>query len=60
MYAGSLVSTSTGKEHTLSNIEAETPGDMLTAQAHVRQRHYATHWAISRPRHLLMLWLTRY
>lgn len=30
MYAGSLVSTSTGKEHTLRNIEAETPGDMLT------------------------------
>ena len=30
MYAGSLVSTSADKEHTLSNIEAETPVDMLT------------------------------
>ena len=30
MYAGSLVSTSADKEHTLSNIEAETPIDMLT------------------------------
>lgn len=30
MNAGSLVSTSADKEHTLSNIEAETPVDMLT------------------------------
>lgn len=30
MYAGSLVSTTADKEHTLSNIEAETPVDMLT------------------------------
>ena len=30
MYAGSLVSTTADKEHTLSNIEAETPVNMLT------------------------------
>ena len=30
MYTGSLVSTSAGKEHTLSNIEAKTPVHMLT------------------------------
>ena len=30
MYAGLLLSSSADKERTLSNIEAETPVDMLT------------------------------
>ena len=30
MYAGSLVSSSADKEHTISDIEGETPVDMFT------------------------------
>lgn len=48
------------KDHALSNIEAERPVDMLTDASKRNQRHWATHWAMSKSRHSLMLRLTRY